>query len=83
MISFIAGQTYSARSVIDPDEVMTFTVTARTPKKVFVREGDGPESMHHAFVLDGVEWCYPLGTYQDAPKIWANKPADMKELTDD
>ena len=79
MTSFITGRKYSTKSIHDPEEVMTLIITSRTPKKVFVREitgrnDTGPESMHHAYVVDGVEWCYPLGTYQDAPKIWADKP---------
>lgn len=69
---FEVGQVYATRSLCDYDCIYRFTVTARTDKTVTLGY-HGQRVRRKVFIVDGVEWTYPLGSYSMCPIIRASK----------
>ena len=67
---FQVGQELSARSMGDWDCIFRFTVVSRTAKFVTVKYCNDLKRVGIK-VRDGVEYCYPLGTYSMACSISA------------
>jgi hypothetical protein len=69
---FKIGQELSARSACDYDCVFRFTVVSRSAKFVTVKYFNDLKRVGIK-VRDGVEYCYPLGTYSMACSISATE----------
>ena len=59
---FEVGKTYSTRSIVDYDTIMSFKILARTPKTVTFSDC-GKMKRRGVFVYDGVEQFKPHGSY--------------------
>lgn len=70
---FKVGQELSARSACDWDCIFRYTVVSRTAKFVTVEDRYSTLKRVGIKVRDGVEYCYPLGTFSMAPSIWASE----------
>ena len=71
---FVVGETYWCRSAVDYDTQFTFTVTARTPKRMTIDNVFGRQVVVGIKVdEDGVEWALPMGRYSMAPVIRADR----------
>ena len=73
MVKFEIGKTYSTRSACDHDCVFSFTVVARTAKRLTLRDGRGNEFARGVSEWEGAETCLPLGRYSMAPVISADR----------
>ena len=69
---FEIGKTYSCRSSCDWDCVFSYTVVARTAKRVTL-EAHGERTVRGIYMVDGVEACRPEGSYSMCPSIRANR----------
>ena len=69
---FKIGQELSVRSLGDWDCIFRFKVVRRSAKFVTVKYFD-EEKRVSIRVRDGVEYCYPLGTYSMACSISATE----------
>lgn len=74
---FEVGRTYQTRSACDYDCIFSFTIVRRTEKSVWV-EYHGEVTRRKINHYDGVETCYPLGTYSMAPCISADDTDEEK-----
>lgn len=72
LITFIVGESYFMRSIGDADCIWICKVLSRTAKQVTVQV-DGRIVKKGVKVYDGVECCFPLGSYAKAPKLRADK----------
>lgn len=72
VIKFQIGQELSARSACDWDCIFRYTVVSRTAKFVTVKYHNQLKRVSIR-VRDGVEYCYPLGTYSMAHSISASE----------
>lgn len=70
---FAVGKTYETRSACDHDCIFSFTVTARTEKRMTLEYHGKPSVVGLKVDSDGVEWCFPMGRYSMAPVIRANR----------
>lgn len=59
----------------------TFTVTRRTAKFVTLTNQNGDTMRVGVKDHDGVEFCYPLGTYSQCPVLKADQPATFTKIT--
>jgi hypothetical protein len=66
---FVVGQELSCRSLGDWDCVFRFTVVKRTAKFVTLLYHGIENKVAIRHWSDGVEYCYPLGTYSMAPAL--------------
>jgi hypothetical protein len=74
-MKFEVGKSYSARSACDHDCIWTWTVTKRTAKRVYLRDGRGKEFYCVPSTYNGgPEMASPLGRYSMSPTIYADKP---------
>ena len=69
MVSFVPGNTYTARSVCDHNCVISTTIASRTAKTVTTSEG----KRFRVSVWRDVEQFMPWGTYSMAPIMTAEK----------
>jgi hypothetical protein len=70
---FEIGQELAVRSLGDWDCVFRFTVIGRTEKFVTLRYFSDTLRVKIREWSDGVEYCYPLGTYSMAPMLKADR----------
>lgn len=71
LATFTVGQTVSARSLMDYDIVWHFTVIARTPKFVTLKDDHGDTYRVGVKVYAGSEYAMPFGNYSMAPTVYA------------
>jgi len=82
MVQFKVGSTYTARSACDYDCLYAWTVVSRTAKTISV-EYHGRVTRRGVFVIDGVEYCKPFGTYSMCPFIEAGRSEVVEEVEAD
>lgn len=68
---FIAGNTYSCRSMGDYDCVFTFDILSRTAKTVTFTYYNETKRAKINTNSDGQEYILPLGRYSMAPVLYA------------
>lgn len=78
MAKFEINSIYITRSICDSNCVFGYRVVKRTAKRVTLIEHVNGVDRGEQFIkgvseYEGVESCYPLGTYSMAPIIRANK----------
>lgn len=75
MKMFEVGKTYTCRSACNHECIYTYTVVARTPKTITVREEDGSTKrlkiIKGLSEYNGAESVYPEGKYSMCPIIRA------------
>lgn len=81
MTEFTVGRSYSTRLNVEDGVGLTYTVTARTPKFVTLRDRWGDERRVGVKTHDGVEWALPDGSYSMAPVIHADRPDPLPYVT--
>lgn len=63
MVQFEVGKTYATRFITNSDSIASFTVKARTPKRITV-EYNGQIIKRGIYTwADGIEQFKPFGTY--------------------
>ena len=70
---FVAGQTYTCRSICSYDTIFEYTIIRRTAKTIWIKHWDGSEKRRGVSVCsyDNAETCYPDGRYSMCPVIRA------------
>ena len=71
--TFDIGQTYSCRSACDSNCVWTFTVEARTAKRMTIADGYDTKTVGIKIDESGNEWALPMGRYSMAPVIFSDR----------
>lgn len=74
--AFETGKTYSTRSICDHDCIFRFSVVRRTAKTITFNY-HGKEQTRGVRVVEGVEYCSPLGRYSMSPTIQADKAGEV------
>ena len=75
---FATGKTYFTRSACDHNCIFAYTVVRRTAKSVWLKE-DGKHASEKVTrrsiktYRDGIETCYPDGTYSMCPVLSADR----------
>jgi hypothetical protein len=72
MAQFQVGKVYTTRSACDYDCIFGYKVIARTAKQITMERNRGDVVKRGVFLIDGVEYCKPEGTYSMCPVISAN-----------
>lgn len=71
--TFNIGQTYSCTSAGDSNCVWTFTVQARTAKRMTIEDGYDTKIVGIKIDESGNEWALPMGRYSMAPVIRSDR----------
>jgi hypothetical protein len=71
-VRFEVGKTYTCRSICDHDTIYSFTIIARTDKRITF-EQHGKRTTRGVSVYDGVESCKPHGSYSMCAVIRADR----------
>jgi hypothetical protein len=71
-VQFQIGKTYQSRSLCDHNCIFSFTILARTAKTITF-DSHGKTQRRGVNVVDGAEYCRPLGTYSMCPSIRADR----------
>jgi hypothetical protein len=71
--TFNIGQDYSCTSAGDSTCVWTFTVKARTAKRMTIDDGYGAKVVGIKIDESGNEWALPLGRFSMAPVIRSDR----------
>ena len=69
-MQFIVGKTYTTRSIVDYNCIISATITKRTAKTVTATVG-GKDKTFKPFMYDGCECFMPFGRHSMAPTIRA------------
>jgi len=89
MYKFIAGETYSCRSVCDHNCIWAYNVQRRSAKTVWIwevgagRREDSPTievKARRITVYKGEETVFPKGRYSMAPILSAASPLGLKAM---
>lgn len=72
-IAFEVGKSYATRSAVDYDNIMSYTIVARTAKTVTI-ERHGAVVKRGIRIYEGVEQFKPDGTYSMCAVIRADRP---------
>lgn len=74
VVRFEVGRTYSTRSACDHNCIYSYTVVARTAKRLTLRQPGESKTRVRGIAIDrGVEYCLPEGRYSMAPVIRADR----------
>ena len=73
MIKFKVGKVYTMRSICDHECIWECEVIKRTRKFVTVKPNNQDPVMVKIHTMNGVEFCFPLGSYSMAPVLKADK----------
>jgi hypothetical protein len=71
-MEFQAGKTYTTRSIVNNDTIISVTVLRRTAKTIYVKGDALTKEALRVWVFNGVERVSPWGKYSMSPVISAN-----------
>lgn len=70
-LKFIAGKTYTTRSICDSDTIFSYEIVSRTNKTMMIKHS-GKTFKRGIYIMDGEEYCRPDGTFSMCPVIRAS-----------